>query len=451
MTLPITGEPEQVISPGVEVRHIAVLGPDDYIGMRPRMAVQEGDTVKRGQLLFDDKRTPGVRHTAPGAGTVVAVHRGERRKLLSVMIELNERERQGQPLEDDQVAFESFTGEPIIRLTDEGIQALLLESGLWSALRTRPFSKVADPAAKPHSIFVTAMDTNPLAASPEVVAAGQEEALEAGLMCLVKLGGVPVHLCRYHNSSIATNPNSGVLIEEFKGPHPAGTVGVHIHFVDSVRREKTVWHINYQDVIAMGQLFRTGRLDVTRVISLGGPSVLRPRLLRTRLGACTDELVHGELKAGEHRVISGSVLSGRAAMGEELGYLGRYHQQVSVLPEGRERPFLGWLRPGSDKFSVSRAFFSCLLPHKRFDLTTAANGSRRAIVPIGNYERVMPMDLEPTFLLRALAAGDLERAEELGCLELDEEDLALCTFVCPGKNDYGPMLRHCLTEIEKEG
>ena len=253
-----------------------MLGPDDYVGMRPRMAVQEGDTVKRGQLLFEDKRTPGVRHTAPGAGTVAAVHRGERRKLLSVVIELNERERQGQPLEEDQLAFESFTGEPIIRLTDEGIQALLLESGLWSALRTRPFSKVADPATKPHSIFVTAMDTNPLAASPEVVVAGQEEALEAGLMCLVKLGGVPVHLCRYHNSSITTNPNSGVLIEEFKGPHPAGTVGVHIHFVDSVRREKTVWHIDYQDVIAMGRLFLTGRLDVTRVISLGGPSVLRP-------------------------------------------------------------------------------------------------------------------------------------------------------------------------------
>jgi len=330
--------------------------------------------------------------------------------------------------------------------------ALLVESGLWSVLRTRPFSKVPDPTTTPHSVFVTAMDTNPLAPAPDAALAGREEDFANGLLCVTKLSGGEVYLCRAPGSAISADPHSGVSVEEFSGVHPAGTVGLHIHTLDPVYREKTVWHVGYQDVAAIGALFRTGQLDFERIVALAGPSLKKPRLVRTRMGASTDDLVEGELKAGEHRVISGSVLSGRTAMGEIHGYLGRYHNQVSVIPEGRERIFLGWMGPGAGAFSVSNAFLSALWRgKKRFSFTSALNGSGRAIVPIGLYERVMPMDIMPTFLLRALMSDDLERAEELGCLELDEEDLALCTFVCPSKIDYGPALRRNLTQIEKEG
>jgi Na+-transporting NADH:ubiquinone oxidoreductase subunit A len=211
-----------------------------------------------------------------------------------------------------------------------------------------------------------------------------------------------------------------------------------------------VWHTGYQDVAAIGHLLANGRIDVERVIALAGPGVAQPRLVRTRLGAATDELVAGELAPGAQRVVSGSVLDGRTAAGDATGYLGRYHLQVSALPEGRERELFGWMAPGTEKFSLTGAVIGAFRRAHRFALTTTTNGSPRAMVPIGTYERVMPLDLMPTFLLRALITGDAERAAALGCLELDEEDLALCTYVCPGKFEYGPLLRRTLERIEKE-
>jgi Na+-transporting NADH:ubiquinone oxidoreductase subunit A len=450
LALPITGEPEQVVYEGASPRAVAVVA-EDYVGMRPAMGVKVGDVVACGQVLFEDKKTPGVRYTAPGAGTVVAVNRGERRALQTVVIALNEGERAGETKERDAVSFASYTGKAIAALGVEEIKALLIESGLWTALRARPFGKVAHPAAKPHSVFVTAMDTNPLALSPDVVYKGNEEAFANGLICVARLTEGKTFLCKAPGAAITAPPYSGIAVEEFAGIHPAGAVGVHIHFLDPVHRDKTVWYLGYQDVVAIGKLFMTGRLDVTRVVSLAGPGVRKPRLLRTRLGAFLDDLTAGELKDGEHRMVSGSVFSGRTAMGEIHGYLGRYHQQVVVLPEDRRREFLGWLAPGATKFSAINVFASCLNRKKRFDFTTALHGGRRAMVPIGMYERVMPMDILPTFLLRSLIAGDLERAEELGCLELEEEDVSLCTFVSPSKIDYGAVLRKGLTEIEKEG
>jgi Na+-transporting NADH:ubiquinone oxidoreductase subunit A len=240
-------------------------------------------------------------------------------------------------------------------------------------------------------------------------------------------------------------------MEAFAGPHPAGLPGTHIHFLDPVSENKTVWFVGYQDVIAFGTLFRTGRINVDRVISLAGPVVEKPRLVRTRVGACTDDLVAGELREGDHRVISGSVLSGRTAA-EPHNFLGRYHLQISAIEEGHRRELFGWSMPGLNKFSVTRSFASFWLPNKRrFDLTTSTGGSKRAMVPIGLYEKVVPLDILPTYLLRALIMDDVEQAQALGCLELDEDDLALCTFVCPGKYDYGPILRRNLTTIEIEG
>ncbi len=239
----------------------------------------------------------------------------------------------------------------------------------------------------------------------------------------------------------------GVTVEEFSGPHPAGAPGTHIHVVDPVDHHRISWHVGYQDVAAIGRLVTTGRLDVERVVALAGPGVVRPRLLRTRVGASTDDLTRGELAPGEQRIISGSVLDGRAASGEADGWLGRYHQQISVLPEGRERELFGWIAPGARKFSLWRVVLGHFHRGGALPLTTTTNGGPRAMVPIGGYERVLPLDLPATFLLRALITGDVEQAEALGVLELDEEDLALCTFVCPGKYEYGPLLRAMLERI----
>lgn len=447
LQLPIAGQPQQVIERGRAVSHAALLGAD-YIGMRPTMHVEVGAVVDRGQLVFEDKKTPGVRYTAPVAGTVAAINRGERRAFQSLVIRLSDEERQGQ---GRQVTFASYTGGPVPALGSDQVRDLLLESGLWTTLRARPFSKVADPTVRPRSIFVTAMDTNPLAPDVDVVLQGFEAEIEAGLQALTKLTDGPVFFCTAARSSLRPPAVDRVRHEQFDGPHPAGTVGVHIHTLDPAGRGRIVWHVGYQNLVAIGRLFLAGELMTRRVVSLAGPSVLNPRLIETVVGASTDELVEGELAPGDQRVVSGSVLSGRKAQGEALGYLGLYHNQISVLPEGRQREFMGWAAPGLNRFSVSGAFLSALRRGARYPMTTSTNGSVRAIVPIGLYESVMPMDLEATYLLKALATRDIERAEQLGVLELDEEDVALCTFVCPSKNEYAPWLRDVLTAIEKEG
>jgi Na+-transporting NADH:ubiquinone oxidoreductase subunit A len=447
LTLPITGQPRQEIEDAPPPRRVALLG-EDYIGMKPTMHVAEGDTVQRGQLVFEDKKIPGVRFTAPGSGKVVAVNRGDRRRFLSLVIELDEDEKAGK---GSTVKFESFTGKEVGQLDREQVKTLLLESGLWTALRRRPFSRTAFPEETPDAIFVTAMDSNPLAPSPEVILAGQEEDFQRGVEAVAKLTEGATYVCCAPGANIPVPAGAGIQREDFAGPHPAGTVGVHIHTLAPVDRKRVVWHLGYQDAVAIGHLFRTGELAVGRVVAVAGPAATDPRLLRTRLGASVDELVAGEVKDGEIRFVSGPVFSGTKAQGDELGYLGRFHNQISLLEEGRNRDFLAWMGPGTNLFSVTSAFLSKLIPGKKFAFTTNTNGSPRAIVPIGLYEQVMPMDLMPTFLLKALVMEDLERAEELGCLELDEEDLALCTFVCPGKTEYGPYLRKVLTTMEKEG
>jgi Na+-transporting NADH:ubiquinone oxidoreductase subunit A len=441
LQLPITGQPQQVIERGPAVTRAALLGAD-YLGMRPTMHVEVGASVDRGQLLFEDKKTPGVRYTAPVAGTVAAINRGERRAFESLVITLSDEERAGQ---GRQVTFGAWTGRPAAELTGEQVRDLLLESGLWPALRARPFSKVADPSIRPRSIFVTAIDTEPLAPDVDVVMQGRSADLEAGLVALTKLTDGPVFLCTSATSTIAAPRVDRVRHEQFDGPHPAGTVGVHIHLLDPVSRNRVVWHVGYQELLT------TGQLETRRIVALSGPSVQKPRLVETVVGASTDELLAGGVTAGDNRILSGSVLSGRVSTGPVHGYLGRFHRQIAVLPEGREREFMGWAGPGVNRFSVTGAFLSKLRPGASFPMTTSTNGSHRAIVPIGLYEKVMPIDIEATFLLKALVTKDLERAEQLGALELDEEDLALCTFVCPSKNEYGPALREVLAAMEKEG
>ncbi len=371
---------------------------------------------------------------------VAAINRGEKRLLQSTVVAL---EGADEPRPFD--AFTSSAGNEGAR-----VRALLLEAGLWTSLRTRPFSRVPRPDATPKAIFVTALDTHPLAPPVDVALRGREADFERGLSVLKHLTTGPLFLCRAPGAPLGPG-TSGAQVAEFGGKHPAGTVGFHIHTLLPVSRGVEVWHVAAQDVARIGHLFATGALDVTQVISLAGPLVKSPRLVRTRLGAQLGPLLANELHPGEARVISGSVLHGDLAQGDAFGFLGRFHQQVSVVAEGRDRHFLGWLGAGLSEFSTIPTFLSALSPGRRFGFDTNTHGGRRAMVPIGMYERVMPMDLMSTHLLRALTVGDVEWAEELGALELDEEDLALCSYVCPGKLDYGAALRKVLSTLETEG
>ncbi|WP_119395669.1 Na(+)-translocating NADH-quinone reductase subunit A [Salinibius halmophilus] len=437
LDLPITGQPEQRIDAGAAVSTVALVG-YDYVGMKPTMAVREGDKVKKGQVLFTDKKTAGVQYTSPVAGEVIAVNRGARRVFESLVIK-----KEG----DEEVTFKQYSSDQLAGLERQAIVDQLVESGQWTALRTRPFSKVPAIDSTPADIFVNAMDTNPLAADPAVIIAEKTESFKAGLQILRKLTEGKLFVVSAPNSNVPSI--DGATTEQFDGPHPAGLVGTHIHFLSPVHAERSVWHIGYQDVIAFGELFLTGRIYTQRVVAVAGPKAKQPRLVRTEVGASLNELVANEAKEGDNRIISGSVFGGRLAK-NATAYLGRFHSQVSILEEGHERILFRYLRAGFNMHSVTPIFAS-VFGKKKLDFTTTTNGSERAMVPIGQYERVMPLDILPTQLLRALAVGDIETAERLGCLELDEEDLALCTYACVGKYEYGPILRENLTRIELEG
>ncbi|MDN6179665.1 MAG: Na(+)-translocating NADH-quinone reductase subunit A [Halomonas subglaciescola] len=441
LDLPIAGAPELRITDAQPARHVAILG-TDYVGMRPTMEVKVGDKVKLGQLLFTDKKIAGVRFTSPAAGEVVAINRGEKRRLLSVVIKVDESE--------EAVAFTAHERSALGSLERQTVVDQLVDSGLWTALRTRPFSRTPALDSTPADIFVTAVDTHPLSPDPAVIINEAPEAFTDGLKVLSRLTEGKVYLCTGKDASIPGADVSGVATEAFNGPHPAGLAGTHIHHLSPVGLHKHVWHIGYQDVMAMGTLFAQGKLDVTRIMAVTGPRAVEPRLLRTRVGANTEELLAGEVvKPDDTRVISGSVFSGFATEGK-LSYAGRFHNQFSLLEEGNKRLFMGWLSPGSERHSVLGIYLSKIKGLSNYAPTTSTNGSERAMVPVGAYEQVMPLDIMPTQLLRSLIVGDIEAAMELGCLELDEEDLALCTYACPGKYEYGPILRDNLTMIEKE-
>ena len=442
LDLPISGAPHQEIGDCPPIKSVAVVG-EDFVGMKPSMAVKVGDQVKVGQVLFTDKKNPGVQYTSPGAGKITGIHRGERRVLQSIVIELSG---------EDSVAFSSYKPSEISALSADDVKKNLVDSGLWTAFRTRPFSYVPEIDSKPASIFVNFMDTNPLAPYPGAVIQNFSEEIVLGLEIISKLSDGPVHLCKDKYTRLPPLKHPKVKESIFDGVHPAGLVGTHIHFLDPVSEKKTVWHISYQDVIRVAKLFTSGHLWTDTIISLAGPVVKKPRLMTVPMGANIDDLCQGALEDGvEHRKISGSVLSGRAAQGP-FAYLGRYHMQVSVIEEGTHREFLGWQMPGFDKFSVKNTFVSAMFRWgRKFPMTSSTGGSVRAMVPVGSYERIMPLDFEPTFFLRSLLSSDWEQASALGALELDEEDLALCTFVCPGKVEYGPLLRDVLSTIKKEG
>ena len=430
--------PEQKIYDGPRTPSVAVLG-TDFKGLKPSMMVAEGDRVRVGDPLFSEKRNPKVVFTSPGGGVVKSINRGHRRMLHSIVIEVDENE--------EFIEYEAHPADSLDSLTQDQVRDHLLKTGAWTALRTRPYSKVPNPDTQPHSLFVQAIDTRPLAADPELVIAEDPEAFRNGLRILRRLYEGKLFVTQAEGADIPKVDLPEVEYHGFSGPHPAGLVGTAIHFLDPVDAEKTVWYIGYQDVMAIGKLFVTGKRSLDRVVSLAGPMVENPRLLRTRQGAGIDALIEGELKPGQVRVISGSVLSGFRAAGWNA-FLGRYNTQITVLQEGSERVFMHWVRPTLKHFSFINVFLRRL---SSYPLTTVQNGSRRAMVPIGTYDDIVPMDILPTLLLRSLLVRDTDTAQLLGALELDEEDLALCTFVCHSKYEYGHALRACLDIIEREG
>ncbi len=439
LDVPIAGEPRQVIDIAPSPAKVALLG-EEYVGLKPTLLVEVGDKVVKGQTLFEDKKTPGVQFTAPASGEIVEINRGERRVLQSVVIAV---------AGDEQILFDAYND--FTQLNRESVQENLVNSGLWTALRTRPFSRVPELNTQPAAIFVNAMDSNPLAADPRIIIAEQPDAFAAGLQVLSHLTEGKIHLCHDAGDALPGSDITQVKSHRFAGVHPAGLVGTHIHFIQPASLERPVWHLNYQDVIAYGKLFQTGELYTDRVVALGGPTTVNPRLLRTQLGAQLSGIVEGEVKPGDNRVVSGSILAGHTATGPH-DYLGRFHQQISVLEEDSQHQFLSWVRGGSNKFSITRAVTSRFRGTKRlFNLTTHAGGSVRAMIAFGQLDRVMPLDILPMLLMRDLVVRDTDEAQLLGALELDEEDLALCTFVSPGKYDYGQELRICLDIIEREG
>lgn len=440
LDIPISGKPDKRITDGPPVTKVALIG-DDSIGLKPTMEVQEGDSVTIGQLLFTDKKTEGVRYTSPGCGTVLSINRGPKRKFESLVIELEG---------DEKVTFIENPAQPLTTYAAHDIRSLLVDSGLWTSFRTRPFGKVPDPASQPAALFITAMESEPLAPDAALIIKEAGDDYQNGLQLLRRLLDVPIHYCSAKRELLATEKVEGLDYWTFSGPHPAGLPSTHIHLIDPVHEEKISWQIGYQEVAAIGSLFRTGTLSTERIVTLAGPGVTEPRHVRTRIGADLFQLCHDSILDEPVRLLSGSVLSGRTAT-EAQAFLGRCHNQVSVLPDNSGRSLFNWAMPGRSMFSVKPVFTSTLVKNLQLKMSTALWGGRRAIYPLGTYEDVMPLDIIPVYLLKALAVNDTEKSKNLGCLELVEEDLALCSFSCPGKNEFGPMLRNVLNTIELGG
>ncbi len=438
LNIPVSGVPKQVVEDTKIPNSVAVLGPD-YNGIKPKMLVNVGEKVKRGTPLFCHKDNPDVFFVAPCKGFVKEINRGEKRALLSVVIDIEDLDDKGidiKKLHSKEKSNKEFT------------KKCLFSSGLWTSFLTRPYSKIPDSQSAPSSIFINAMDTEPLSPDADIIIMNDLKAFEEGVKRISLLTNGNIFICKKDGSEIKVN---NFETYEFAGPHPAGLSGTHMHFLDPPNANKTVWSINYQDVIAIGKLFLNGFIDINRTVSISGPLSNNPRLVKTIVGASLDDILEGEYnKTEDCRIISGSILSGFHATGD-MAYLGKYSRQITIIKEDKEKHFFGWIKPQPNKYSVMPVLLSAFSFFKLFNLTSNLNGGRRAMVPTGVFETLMPQDFLPTQLLRSLLVMDTDVAQSLGALELDEEDVALCTFACPAKYEYGTALRDSLTKIEKEG
>ena len=439
LNIKLVGEADKQIS-NLSLPETFAIKPPNFIGVTPVLLVKQGDEVQAGSPLFNDKNNEAIKFCSPVSGEVIDIIRGEKRKILEVKI-----------LADKEITYTTFNKANPADLSREDIIQALLNSGVWPFIRQRPFGIIANPDQIPKSIFISAFDSNPLAPDYNFIMQGCDSTFQAGLEAIQKLTEGKVHL----NINADTTPANtftnakGVEINKISGPHPAGNVGVQIHHIDPVNKGESVWCINPQDVVIIGKLFNQGKFDASRIVALTGSQVKNPKYYKTVIGCSVKNMVaDAGLKEGVSRIISGNVLSGKQIT--EVGFLDFYDTQLTVIPEGREPEFMGWLKPGFDKLSMSRTFFSWLTPQKKHDLTTNMHGEERPFVVTGEYEKVFPMDIYPVHLLKSILIEDLEMMENLGIYEVVEEDFALCEFVCTSKIESQDIIRKGLDIIRKE-
>lgn len=446
LDLPISGRPDPVIKKDV-ISDVIAIKPTDFKGLVPRLTVKEGETVKAGSPLFCSKADPRILFTSPVSGTVAQIVRGEKRKLLEIQIRRS--------AETEYVRFEAPRPEKARR---EEIIALLLQSGLWGALRQRPYGIVARPEDKPKAIFISGFNSAPLAADNDFIVREELDAVQAGVTVLSKLSDGGVHL-GLHASTHASTPLhklKDVHFHVFSGPHPAGNVGIQIHHIAPMRKGDIAWTVDLHLVIVIGRLFLTGKYDATRLVAVTGPRAAAPGYIRTLPGlsmqSVTDQVSAAAegLQAGcPVRYISGNVLTG-TNVGEN-GFLGFFDNQISLITEGKYHEMFGWAKPfRCRKFSFSRSYFSWLMPSRRYAMDSNLNGGERAFVLSGLYEKVLPMDLYPVYLLKAILAGNIDKMELFGIYEVIEEDLALCEYVCPSKIEVQDIVSKGIDMMIKE-
>jgi Na+-transporting NADH:ubiquinone oxidoreductase subunit A len=430
LNLPISGTPDPIISDTPNVTSVSLLA-NDFVGMKPTMMVKVGDIVKRGTKLFEDKKNPGIFFTSPAGGIVKDINRGDKRKFLSVEVEVSENE--------DAEYFEYEN-------TSEGLTELLINTGLWNAFRTRPFNRTPKVGSLPDAVFVNACDTNPLSVDPYFIIDQDRDDFKNGLEALTRLFSCPIH-CTYQNNNFDINVDK-INYCQVSGPHPAGLSSTHISQLYPVSINKIAWTINYQDIISLGYLLKNKSLRTHKIIALGGPSVFKPSLISARISANIDQLTAGKID-NNSRVVSGSLIYGHASEGI-MNYLGFYDSIISAIPDEANDIFLNWLMPGSNLHSKLNVFSSSLLKPNKFTFNVSLNGGDRAIVPVGSYDEILPMDILVPQLLKALVVGDIEQAVELGMLELAPEDLALASYICPSKYDYCSILANNLNNLYLE-
>ncbi len=439
LDIKLNGEAEKVVQPAGKITRCA-LKPTDFRALTPKLAVKAGDEVKAGDVLFIDKTHPEIKFTTPLSGTIEAINRGERRKLLEVVVKA-----------DAETQYRDFGKAEINKLNRDEVINRLLDSGAWPLIKERPYDIIANPMITPKAIFVSAFDSAPLAPDYEVILNGEEKNLQTGFDCLKKLCNKNINLQLQAGtpSTSIFNKLQQVDITYFAGPHPSGNAGIQIHHLNPINKGEHVWIVNIQDVAIIGRLFNEGHFDARKIIALTGSEVNKPLYYRSVLGASIADLTDGKLKnATTQRIISGNVLTGTSV--ESNGYLGYYDNQITVIPEGNYYEFLGWASPGFNKFSASKLFPSFLCPKKHYTLDTNYHGERRAFVVTGQYEKVFPMDIYPVYLLKACLAQDIDRMEQLGIYEVAPEDMALCEFVCTSKTPVQLILSEGIELMMKE-
>ena len=437
LDIKLVGQAEKKIS---EVKSDTyALKPPDFVGVFPKMFLKEGDPVKAGTPVFFDKYRDNIVFSSPVSGTIKEIHRGAKRKMLEVRIDSN-----------GKMEYEDYGAADPLSLDRKQVIEKLMKSGVWANIRQRPYSVISNPESEPKAIHISAFDTAPLGPDMDFLVEQDAKAFQAGINALTKLTNGKVHLNvrEGQTQSRVFLDAKGVQVNRFNGPHPTGNVGVQIHHLDPVNKGDVVWYLTPVAVIFVGRLFLTGTYDVTRLISFCGSEVKDPQYLKVITGTAIAPIIKDRIKESNIRYISGNVLTGDQI--DKNGYLGFYHDQLTVIPEGNEYEMFGWAMPRFNKFSYSKTYFSWLLPKKRYDLDTNMNGGHRAFVLTGEYERVFPMDIYPLQLLKAIIVKDIDLMENLGIYEVDEEDFALCEFIDASKTEMQVIVREGLDFIRKE-